>query len=290
MNYKGIDLTSDIIVITGPTASGKTSLSIEIAKILNCDIINADAYQVFRKMDIGTNKTTLKEMDGVKHYLIDYLDYKEEFNVKIFQREARKIIDEKLAKNEKIIICGGSGLYVNALLYHYDFEDNVEFDNLKQKYEAYTLEQLQELVSDKNLNSSDFSNHKRLVNVAIKKELNIDLIKNEKVKHYPNFQIIYIAVEREKLYNVINERVDVMFELGLVEEVKMFDKNYNSQLAIGYKEVHKYLNDEITLADAVELVKKNTRNFAKRQNTWFNNQMDVNTYMLKGDTWQLIKN
>lgn len=290
MNYKGIDITGDIIVITGPTASGKTSLSIELAKELNCDIINADAYQVFKQMDIGTNKTTIEEMDGVKHYLIDYLDYKEEFNVKIFQTEARKIIDQKLANGEKIIICGGSGLYINALLYYYDFEENIEFDNLKAKYETYTLEELQNICKDMNLNSSDIHNHKRLVNVAIKKELNIDLIKNEKVKHYDNFQIIYIAVKREKLYNVINERVDIMFNNGLVEEVKTFKQSYNSQAAIGYKEVHKYLNKEITLDEAKELVKKNTRNFAKRQNTWFNNQMDVNTYTLKGDTWQLIKN
>lgn len=290
MNYNGIDVTSDIIVITGPTASGKTSLSIKIAKELNCDIINADAYQVFKKMDIGTNKTTIKEMDGVKHHLINYLDYTEEFNVKIFQTEARKIIDQKLASGEKIIICGGSGLYVNALLYHYDFEENIEFNQLKEKYESYTLSELQAICSDMNLNGSDICNHKRLVNVAIKKELNIDLIKNEKVKHYDNFQIIYIAIEREKLYNIINERVDIMFDNGLVEEVKTFNPSYNSQAAIGYKEVHKYLNKQISLEEAKELVKKNTRNFAKRQNTWFNNQMEVNTYTLKGDKWQLIKN
>lgn len=290
MNYNGIEIHSKIIVVTGPTASGKTALSIEIAKQLNCDIINADAYQVYKKMDVGTNKTTVAEMDGVKHYLIDYLDYKEEFNVKIFQTEARKIIDQKIANNEYIIICGGSGLYVNALLYHYDFDENEEYKNLKLKYENYTKEELQEVCKNANLNESDFANHKRLVNVAIKIELGIDLIKNEKVKYYDDFQIIYINVEREALYEKINYRVDLMVNNDLINEVKQFDPKYNSQLAIGYKEIHQYLAGNITLDVAIEQIKQNTRNFAKRQNTWFNNQMDIETYMKKGDKWQLIKN
>lgn len=289
MNYNGINIDSKIIVIAGPTASGKSALSIELAKYLECEIINADAYQVYKQMDIGTNKTSIEEMDNVHHYLIDYLDYKDEFNVKIFQKEARKIIDEKLKNNEHIIICGGSGLYINALLYVYDFEENIEYKQLKDKYETYTIEQLQEICKKYNVNESDFNNYKRLVNIAIKDELGVSLQTNEKKKFYEDFQIIYIDVEREVLYNNINKRVDVMVNNGLIDEVKQFESSYNSQLAIGYKEIHKYLNKECTKEEAVELIKKNTRNFAKRQNTWFNNQMDIIKYKKEDGKWQLIK-
>lgn len=267
----------DCLVIVGPTAVGKSKFAIELAQKYDGEIISGDAYQVYKKMDIGTAKVSTEEMQGIKHYLIDICDYKDEFNVKIFQAKAREIIQDIKSRGKLPIIVGGTGLYIQAVLFEYEFDENIEFKNMKQELEVKNLLELQQIVKRFNieLNNSDWNNHRRLVNVAAKLLLNIELNNNGTKRYYENFEVIGLTMSREIIYDRINKRVDEMIEKGLIEEVVQFEPNYISQLAIGYKEIHQYLNNEIGYEETIELIKKNSRNFAKRQYTWFKNKMDI---------------
>ncbi len=279
----------NIIVILGPTASGKTELSLEIAKQVNGEIINADAFQVYKKMDIGTGKILPEELQGIKHHLIDIIDYDQEFDVSIYQILARQTIDNIINNNKVPILIGGSNLYLDSVIYDYQFTQNDKLQETIKKYEEYSLEDLQNIIDSKNItiNNSEYHNHKRLARIIAKDELNID---NNNNKHKLLYKPLFIKIDtnREVLYDKINMRVEKMFELGLVEEVKQFDQSFTSQQAIGYKEVHQYLNNEIDLNTCIDLVKQKSRNYAKRQITWIS-KIDADVIVRKEDNiWNTI--
>ena len=258
-----------ILCVVGPTAVGKTKLSIELAKKYNAIIINCDAMQVYKGLDIGTAKVTKEEMEGIPHKLLDFVDVNYNYTVFDYQKDARNILKEY--KDHNIIFVGGTGLYLKAALYDYRF--SIDDDN--KTYDEYTNEELYDmcLKKDKNCNIH-VNNRKRLIRFLNKK----DIIKVEPKPLY-DIKVIGLTTDRETLYKKINERVYKMLELGLVNEVKKF---YNSNIrskalltGIGYKEIYSYLDGKITLDDAIDLIKKNSRHYAKRQYTWFNHQMNV---------------
>ncbi len=283
----------DVLVIVGPTSVGKSELAIELAQKHNGEIISGDAYQVYKKMDIGTAKVSAEEQALAKHHLIDIVDYQEEYNVKLFQKAARKLISEIKARGKLPIIAGGTGLYIQAVLHKYEFNEVEGFEQIKTEVETQTKGELIEYVNQNNivLNESDIQNYKRLVMTVTKHRLGLPIANKAREKYYQNYQIIGLTTDRQVLYERINMRVDKMIAMGLIDEVKQFDVGYLSQLAIGYKEIHQYLAGEISEEEAIELIKKNSRNFAKRQYTWYRNKMpEIEWYEKRGDKWELIKN
>ena len=257
-----------ILVICGPTGVGKTKLSILLAKKYNGIIINADACQFYQGMDIGTAKIKESEKEGIKHYLLDNLTINDEYNIWNFQKEGRKIIEDNKDKN--IIIVGGSGLYLSALLYDYKYKKQKEIDLSK-----YSNEELYETVIKINPEANiDQFNRRRLENY-----LKTGNVNAEKPKLLYDALFIGLTTDRNFLYNKIDTRVDEMLKNGLLNEVKkLYTINPNSRIlnsAIGYKEVIKYLNNELTLDECIILIKKNSRHYAKRQYTWFNNKMNI---------------
>ncbi len=264
-----------VIVIIGPTGVGKSSLAVKIAQKINTEIISGDSVQVYKALNIGSAKIKKEEMNGIPHHLIDIKSLSESYSVFDFQKEARKLIDMISEKGEVPIIVGGTGFYIKAALFDYDFKSEKrtnEFDSLSN---AELYERLQNL-SDPEL--PDINNRKRLLrHLEIYRKGNTP----EKRKDTPLYDILFIGLtmEREKLYEKINDRVDKMIDEGLIEEVKSLYQDNKSGIlfeAIGYKEICMYLNNELPLNEAIEKIKKDTRNFAKRQYTWFNNQMEVN--------------
>ena len=259
-----------IIAVVGPTGVGKTKLSVELAKHYHGIIINCDAMQVYKGMDIGTAKITEKEKENIPHYLFDIKNVLENYTVYDYQVDARKILEENQDKN--IIFVGGTGLYLKAALYSYEFsKEEKEINN----YDELSNEELYALALKKDPHMDiHVNNRKRLVRFLNKEEINIPPSK-------PLYNVIYIGLtcNRDVLYERINKRVDEMFEQGLLEEVKSFyDAGIDSKAlktAIGYKELYSYFDGDITLEEAKELIKKRSRNYAKRQYTWFNNQMNI---------------
>ncbi len=276
----------DIIAIVGPTAVGKTNFSIELAGQIDGEVINGDATQIYRKLDIGSAKVTADEMNGVVHHLIDIKNADEEYTVADFQRDARVKIAEIQSRGKIPIICGGSGLYIQAVLFNYNFDN--QFDKSKSQYNDFDDEQIiiefNKLYPD-NQDNIDAKNPSRVRNYMVRKELGIVEETNGQIPFYDNFKIIGITCERSLLHRRIEQRVDMMVASGLIDEVKQFNRTDPSQTAIGYKEIHQYLDVEIILERAIYLVKLNTRRFAKRQYTWFNNKMDVTWYDSVEDKW-----
>ena len=267
-----------VIVITGPTAVGKTKLSIEIAKRLQTDIINGDAYQIYQKMNIGTAKPTDDEKQGVIHHYMDFLDSSKTYSIAEFQKGVRECIDDLTSKNKVPLIVGGSGLYIDSVIKNYQFLEEKR-SNEQSKYDSLTNEELHQVLA--NLDPDKASeihpnNRKRVLRAIELISSNVDntsrFKKNELVY---DALIIFLNDNRESLYDRINKRVDKMLADGLIEEVKNIGiNNYSmtSKVAIGYKEVIQYLNNEIDYNEMVELIKKNSRHYAKRQFTWFKNQ------------------
>ena len=259
-----------ILAIIGPTGVGKTKLSILLNKKYNAIIINADAMQVYKGMNIGTAKIKENEKEGIHHYLFDIKDVRDNYTVYNYQLDARKIINKFPDKN--IIFVGGTGLYLKAALYSYEFSFEEKTTN---NYEEFTNEELYTIALKKDPHMNIHKNNRqRLVRFLNKESLDIPV-------STPLYNAIYIGLtcERSILYERINNRVDEMFNEGLISEVKIFyDQKINSKAlstAIGYKELYKYFDGEITLDEAKDLIKKNSRHYAKRQYTWFNNQMDI---------------
>ena len=267
-----------VIVITGPTAVGKTKLSIEIAKRLQTDIINGDAYQIYQKMNIGTAKPTDDEKQGAIHHYMDFLDSSKTYSIAEFQKGVRECIDDLTSKNKVPLIVGGSGLYIDSVIKNYQFLEEKR-SNEQSKYDSLTNEELHQVLA--NLDPDKASeihpnNRKRVLRAIELISSNVDnTSRSKKNELVYDALIIFLNDNRESLYDRINKRVDKMLADGLIEEVKNIGiNNYSmtSKVAIGYKEVIQYLNNEIDYNEMVELIKKNSRHYAKRQFTWFKNQ------------------
>lgn len=258
-----------ILAIIGPTAVGKTKLSIELAKKYNAIIINCDAMQVYQGLDIGTAKVTSEEKEGITHELLDFVPVTQNYTVYDYQKDARKLLEKYQGRN--IIFVGGTGLYLKSTLYDYRFYEETttnSYDNLTNE-ELYNLA----LAKDKNMTIHP-NNRKRLVRF-----LNKEIQEYVEPKPLYNFKIIGLTTSRDILYDKINKRVDVMFQSGLLTEVKSFyDQGIRSkalETGIGYKELYQYFDNKITLEEAKDLIKKNSRHYAKRQYTFFNHQLYV---------------
>ncbi len=281
-----------VIVIIGPTASGKTKLSIELAKRINGEIVSADSMQVYKYMDIGTAKPDAEEMSGIKHYLVDEIYPNEEFSVAKFQELALKYIDEIIQNGKAPIVAGGTGLYVNSLLYNLNFSETVcdwELrENLKKEAEEkgnkYLHKKLRQ-VDPKAADNIHENNVKRVIRALevyeySKKTISAHQEISRQVPPKHKFIVVGLRMDREKLYERINHRVDLMIEKGLLDEVKKlvelgYDKNTIAMQGIGYKEVLKYFRGEITLEEAIYIIKRDSRHYAKRQMTWFRRLEDV---------------
>ena len=264
-----------IVAIVGPTGVGKTKMSVELAKRYNAIIINADAVQVYKELNIGSAKATEEEKDGVKHFLLDFKEPSENYTVSDYQKDAREIIAKY--KDRNIIFCGGTGLYLCAALMDYRFYEDIS----NETYDDLTNAELYELAlkKDKNVKISK-NNRVRLIRFLNKNPKEVV----EPKLMYDNVFFVGLTTNRDNLYDIINNRVDKMFAMGLVDEVANLVKKYpNSRVlnsAIGYKEVISYLRGEYTLEETKELIKKNSRHYAKRQYTWFNNKMDVKWFLV----------
>lgn len=279
----------NLVVITGPTAVGKTDISIKLAKEINGEIISADSIQVYKGLDIGSAKITQDEMDGVKHYLIDVLEPTDDFDIYTFKQMAEEAIEEIYAKGKVPIIVGGTGFYIQSVLYDIDFEETeVDMEYRKELEELakisgneYVHEMLEE-VDPEYAAGIHPNNLKRVIRaLEFYHENNIPLSKHnaeQKENESPyNFAYYVLNDDRDVLYDRINKRVDLMFDKGLVDEVKGLGLNNSNQSmqGIGYKEVLDYLNGNLSLEETKELIKKNTRHFAKRQLTWFRREKVV---------------
>lgn len=285
----------DVIVIVGPTASGKTNLSIEIAKRLNGEIISADSMQIYKYMDIGTAKPTVEEMQGIKHYLIDEVLPSEEFNVVRFKELAETYIEEILNKGKQPIIVGGTGLYISSLINNISFsqtESNWELRNqLAKEAEEngpyYIHNKLKEVdsVAAENIHPNNVKRVIRALEVFYLTQQTITY-HNEVSRENPpkyNFIMLGLTMDRQLLYDRINKRVGIMLKSGLEEEVKkLVDLGYagaiTSMQGIGYKEFLAYLRGETTLVDAIEKIKMESRRYAKRQITWFKRISQINWF------------
>lgn len=272
-----------VVVITGPTAVGKTKLSIALAKMLQTEIINGDAYQVYQKMDIGTAKPTRDEQAGVIHHLLDYVDPSVEYSVARYQREVRLCIEQLIKKNKIPLIVGGSGLYIDSVIKDYRFEEEKHsFEESDELYNCLTNKELYKVLEevDFELAQTIHPNNRKRVLRAI--ELGKSPVEKDSRAHREEFiydtLLIFLNDQRDALYERINKRVDEMIENGLIQEVQEIgEKNFSltSRAAIGYKECLAFFNDEISYEEMIELIKKNSRHYAKRQFTWFKNKTNA---------------
>ena len=280
----------EVLAIVGPTASGKTALSIKLAKALDGEIINGDSMQVYRGLDIGTAKITTEEMEGVPHHLLDIKEPTESFSVAEFQREVREKITEIRMKNKLPILVGGTGLYVQAALFDYQFTEDRVDDTIRQAYYE-ELQRLGPLAMHSKLKQIDpktastiHPNNTRRVVRALEIAEHSDTTKSAAAQNQGhqamyNQVMIGMQVDREVLYERINLRVERMLELGLVQEAKQLWEqgitDVQAVQAIGYKEIYAHINGEISLAEAVDQIKQNSRRYAKRQITYFRNKLPI---------------
>lgn len=281
-----------MIILSGPTAVGKTALSIELAKRINGAIISADSMQVYKYMDIGSAKIMPEEMDGVKHYLIDELEPSDEFNIVVFQKMAKKALEEIYANGQIPIVAGGTGFYIQALLYDIDFENQDCNEEYRAELEQIAKEQGNEVLHARlqkidpvSAEKIHANNVKRVIRALEFYHLTGKPISEhneaEQQKKSPyNFAYFVLTDERENLYKRIDKRVDIMMEHGLLEEVqKLKDMGYHrdmvSMQGLGYKEILDYLDGKCTLDEAIYILKRETRHFAKRQLTWFRREREV---------------
>ncbi len=271
-----------IIVIVGPTAVGKSKVSVELAKIINAEIISGDSVQVYKKLDIGSGKITETEMDDVPHHLIDFLEITESYSVSRFQKEVRKKIEEIKAREKNVIICGGTGLYIKAALTNYQLGGGLKRDrDFSKKYISYSNEELHDILTKIDYESSlkfHQNNRARVLRAVEYHQKTGSKISDKKdcTEDLYDYKIIGLGMKREKLYDKINQRVDDMFSKGLINEVESLYNLKNNIDAIGYNELFEFLDQKISLEESTELIKRNSRRYAKRQFTWFNNQMDTN--------------
>ena len=286
-----------VIVIAGPTASGKSNLAIELAKKIDGEIISADSMQIYKEMNIGTAKVSKDEMQGIKHYMIDFVPPNKRYSVSAYKKEAEECICEILKKGKTPIICGGTGLYINSLIYGIEFlEEEIDEtyrNKLNEIAENEGLENLYNMavkIDPEAMKKISKNDKKRIIRVLeiyhktgkTKTEQDLESRKNE-VKY--DYKVFAINMNRDILYDRINKRVDIMLENGLVDEVKSIIKKYEefptAMQGLGYKEVVEYLQESITKEEMIEKVKMETRRYAKRQITWFKKNKE--TKWLEGE-------
>lgn len=274
-----------VIVICGPTASGKTALSIELAKRINGEVVSADSMQIYKDMDIGSAKVTKEEMQGIKHYLVDCVSPDERYSVANYKLDAKKAIEEILKKGKTPIVVGGTGLYIDALIYEIEYQDikinesyRKELESIKQNQGLEVLYERALKIDPEAMKKISPNDSKRIMRVL---EIYEATGKNKteqeaesRLKEIPyNYKVFAITMDREKLYERINKRVDIMIENGLIEEVKELLKKYKefptAMQALGYKEVKEYLDGELTKQEMIDKIKQESRRYAKRQLTWF---------------------
>lgn len=281
-----------LVIITGPTAVGKTSLSIQLAKAIGGEIISADSMQVYRYMDIGSAKVTREEMGGIPHYLIDVLEPDEDFNVMLFQKLGKEALARIYSHGAVPIIAGGTGFYIQALLYDIDFKENLEGERIRRELEMLAEEKGAEYlhrclaqVDPESAAGIHCHNVKRVIRALEYFRQTGEKIslhnERERQKEAPyDFRYFVVNAPRKQLYRQIDRRVDQMMEQGLVEEVKRLRamgccRGMTSMQGLGYKEILDYLDGACTLEEAVTVLKRDTRHFAKRQITWFKRERDV---------------
>ena len=289
----------DLIVLTGPTAVGKTSLSIALAKAVDGEIISADSMQVYKYMNIGTAKITEEEKCGIPHFLIDELEPDEEFNVTIFKNKVMGYIEDIKSRGKVPIIVGGTGFYIQSVIYDINFNEYGDDSNVRKKYEAMAetlgkseLHKKLALVDREYADSVSYNNVKKVVRALTFFEMTGEKLsehnKRERERSSPfDFAYFVLTMGRKQLYERIDKRVDLMFDMGLVEEVKAlmakgYDKSLVSMQGIGYKEVIDYLSGKTSLEECIDIIKRDTRHFAKRQLTWFKREKVV-TYIDKDE-------
>lgn len=293
-----------VLVIIGPTAVGKTDFSIEMASQFNGEVISGDSMQIYKGMDIGTAKIKPSEMKGIPHHLIDIKDPTESFSVAEFQILVRQKIEEIHARGKLPIIVGGTGLYIQAVLYDYQFSDSegdpgfrAEMERKVQLGQSEKLyKKLQEIdpIAAEKIHPNNYRRIIRALEIYhLTGKTMTELQKSQENTLLYNALLIGITMDRPKLYNRINARVDQMINEGLIEEVEQLynagiDSNYQAMKAIGYKEILSYLQGNLTLESAIDLLKKNSRNYAKRQLTWFRNKMDAVWFDItnEGEDWK----
>ena len=278
-----------IIVVTGPTGVGKTKLSVSLAKKYNAEIINGDSVQVYKGMDIGSAKVTREEMEEIPHHLFDIKEVWEEYSIFDYQKDCREKIASILDRGKNVIIVGGTGLYIKSALYDYTLNSN---DTISDNYDGIETEEIYNRLKmiDKEIDI-DKNNRRRLI-----RALDYYLTFNKSISENKNghkllYDTIFIGLttDRNNLYERINQRVDKMIEMGLYQEVKNFydkDMRYKPLLGgIGYKELYSYLDGNISYEEAIELIKRNSRRYAKRQYTFFNNQFDIKWFNVDFDNF-----
>jgi len=285
-----------LLIIVGPTAVGKTDTSILVANKLDGEIISADSMQIYKHMDIGTAKPTLQERKGIPHHLIDFVNPDESFSVAEFQKLAKNKINELVLNKKLPIISGGTGLYINSLIYDMDFTKSVSNWKLREELQEEANEMGNEYIHNKlkeiDPNAADRIHPNNLKKVIRAIEVYYetgdkigDFSKDINLNKEYEFFLVGLTRDREELYERINVRVDIMIKQGLVEEVKkLLDLGYSKELVssngLGYKEIIRYLEDEYDLDEAINILKRDTRRYAKRQLTWFKRYSDINWYDL----------
>jgi len=280
-----------VIVIAGPTASGKSNLAVELAKTINGEIISADSMQIYKDMNIGTAKITREEMQNIPHYMIDFVSPEERYSVSDFKVDAEKCIEQIIAKGKTPIIVGGTGLYIDSLIYGIQFqEQKIDEQYRKKMNDIAEKEGLQKLynlamqIDEEATKKISCNDQKRIIRILeiyhstgkTKTQLEVESRKNG-VKY--DYRVFALNMDRELLYNRINLRVDKMIEQGLIEEVKSILNRYTcfptSMQGLGYKEIIKYLKGEISKERAIEIIKQESRHYAKRQLTWFRKNKEI---------------
>ncbi|MCZ2256985.1 tRNA (adenosine(37)-N6)-dimethylallyltransferase MiaA [Sporosarcina sp. G11-34] len=294
----------DVIAIVGPTASGKTALSLALAKLVDGEVINGDALQVYKGLDIGTAKITQEEMEGIPHHMFDLKEPTETFSVAEYQTEVRKWIKEIQSRGKMPIIVGGTGLYVQSVLYDFRFTEQASDIDVRNRLERELEEKgsdhlYEQLVAKDPIDAEKIhpNNHRRIIRAL---EI-IEVTGMTKGDHEQdvgrdalfNHLLIGVDMDRGLLYERIDKRVDIMMAQGFLEEAKtLWDqgvRNMQSVQAIGYRELHQYIEGKISLDNAVELIKKNTRNYAKRQLTYFRNKLSVTWFDAGAGTEEIIE-
>lgn len=274
-----------IIVITGPTGVGKTKLSVCLAKKINAEVINADSMQVYKGLDIATAKIKEEEKEGVVHHLFDIAEVNDNYSVYDYQRDCRRKIEEITSRGKNIIIVGGTGLYIKSALYNYEFnaeENTYDFSNMSN---SEILNKIKEYDEDIDIHVNNRQRLERALTKVMNGTVN-SLNGNQKLY---DFKMIGLTLDRDLLYKRIDSRVDAMVRDGLIEEARMlYDKGVYSKAiktGIGYKELYQYFDGKITLDEALDLIKKNSRHYAKRQYTFFNNQFSMKWFNVDLDNF-----